>query len=82
MVPMMQGSLLAGPALRRQEKTSPKAEAWCRLSKIITEGSSETPLAMAACSAMWPRYCRRSFEDLWSTLRENGNGGEIVINLE
>ena len=67
-VPIIHGSFEA-VALNKHEKTSPKAEAWCKLSKIITEGSSAAPFNIEACSAIWPKYCCSSLDDLWSTLK-------------
>lgn len=72
-VPMMHGSFVAGPALSRHENTSPSAEAWCKLSRMITAGSSST--AIDACWAMWLKYCCSSCDDLWSTLKL-----EIFVN--
>jgi len=66
-VPIIHGSFAAGPALKRQEKTSPNADAWCKLSRIITNGSSSAAPFIVACSAIVPKYCWR-LDDLLSTL--------------
>lgn len=84
-MPIIQGNLAAGPALNKHENTSPSAEAWCKLSKIITDGSSEAPFDIEACSAICPRYCLNSLEDLWSTLKKNinlGYFGKRTTNFE
>lgn len=53
-VPIMQGNFAAGPALSSTWNTSPRADAWCKLSRMITEGSSASASSvdMDACSAI------------------------------
>lgn len=69
MVPIMYGSFAAGPALSSTWNTSPNADALCKLSKMITDGSSDAPLLIDACPAICVKYCCKSSDDLWSTLQ-------------